>query len=377
MANNKNLEIESLRAFAILLVMFRHLHYSLPISVTDYPLLLQGTWSGVDLFFVISGFVITKSLFNNYNKWKQGSMSFGRMLGAFYVRRVFRLLPVCLVVLGGYTLASAAFNTANNAFPKTAAIINELPYVLLYVYNIAIPFLTTSVLGWHWSLSLEEQFYLLYPLILFLIPKTKHKLFFFATVIMLVTFLVRPWYAANIHAEKLWPLFTTPTYLRCDLLMAGCFLAFIKLPPLQLNSVGLKFLFLISLFMVATTGGWMGFRPVFLYPVILLFAALLVFMAAYNKGAIPVNKFFTWVGARSYVLYLLDIPMLHFTNECFYRITGHTTKAAVFLQSSISLIISTLLCFAMAELLHRFVEMPCIAFGKKYAQRMENKASVV
>lgn len=376
MANNKNLEIESLRAFAILLVMFRHLHYSLPISVTDYPLILQGTWSGVDLFFVISGFVITKSLLANYSRWKEGSLSFGRLLGAFYVRRLFRLLPVAYVVLAVFIFLSYYFNSSH-AFPDTAVLLKETPYVLLYVYNIAIPIISSSELGWLWSLSVEEQFYLFYPLLLLVIPKTKAKIFLFASIIIAVTFLVRPIWANYKDAKGLWPLFTTPTFLRCDLLMAGCLLAFIKLPVLKISPLLSKIFFFVCLLMIATTGGWLKNEPLFLYPVILIFAAGLVALAAYQKNIIPVNKFFTWVGARSYSLYLIDIPVLYFTNECFYHITGEKIKSASFLLGSISLLASTLLCFLIAELLHRFVEKPCINFGKKYAQRIENKTMAI
>ena len=108
----RNAEIETIRAIAILLVIFRHVHYALPIGIADYPAWLQGTWSGVDLFFVISGFVITGSLLQQDKLRQAGELTSGRMLGQFYWRRVFRLLPASLLTVAFYAACTAWLNTS-------------------------------------------------------------------------------------------------------------------------------------------------------------------------------------------------------------------------------------------------------------------------
>ncbi|MFP9115512.1 acyltransferase family protein [Flavobacterium sp. RHBU_3] len=367
--HSKNPEIETLRALAILLVIFRHLHYSLPFTVNDYPKILQGTWSGVDLFFVISGFVITRSLSKNYRMLTEGVITTGQFLGAFYIRRIFRLLPVSLLILFGYWLLCKYFSISG-IFADSNQVLTEAPYVIFYIYNLAVPFLDNAVLGWYWSLSIEEQFYFIYPFLLLFIKKNTSRLMLFVAIIFAITFIVRPIYAANVTAERLWPLFTTPTYLRVDLLFAGCIIALLNTETLKLNKLQLSILALISALMVSLAGGALGFRPVLVYPIILLFSFILVYIAATENGVIPKNRVLNWIGGRSYSIYLLNIPMIHFTDECFFRITGATVKESPLWQGGISLACSTLLMFLLAEVLFRYVEQPFTEKGIAISKRI-------
>ena len=365
----RNAEIETIRAIAILLVIFRHVHYALPIGITDYPSWLQGTWSGVDLFFVISGYVITGSLLKQDEQRQQGSISSRGMLASFYVRRIFRLLPASLLTVALYAACTAWFN-ASGIFGKLEDMSQEVIYILLYVYNLAVPHINSSLLGWHWSLSLEEQFYLVYPLLFLLLGTRLRRLFFFAAIVLLVNLLIRPVYAAYVPAEKYWPLFTTPTYLRMDLLYAGCALALLPLGNWirQLGGMN-RVLSWLALALVTTIAGWMGFQPLIVYPLILIGSVYLVGLAAAEQGYVPTNKVLRWIGARSYALYLINIPCLYVADEMYFRWAGTSIDEAGWLAAITTTVFAHLLMIVLAELLYRFVETPCIDIGRSLRLR--------
>ena len=109
----RNEEIESLRAIAILLTLFQHLPILLPSpSPPDWMTFIYdhaAFWGGVDLFFVISGFVVTTSLLNDaHGKAGEGSGIAWADAKRFWVRRLFRLLPLAWVWVGVVLLATAA-----------------------------------------------------------------------------------------------------------------------------------------------------------------------------------------------------------------------------------------------------------------------------
>lgn len=142
--------LDGIRAIAILLVMAFHFG------------ILRFGWVGVQLFFVLSGYLISQILL----KEKDVPVSLGQRLKKFWIRRSLRIFPVyylyLLIFLVVYLVA---------AFP--AHYMQDLPYLLTYTYN-----LTRIGAAWHenpvythfWSLCVEEQFYLFFPFIIFLLP---------------------------------------------------------------------------------------------------------------------------------------------------------------------------------------------------------------
>ncbi len=151
-------DIQGLRAIAVLLVLVYHL----------WPGALPGGYVGVDVFFVISGYLITSLLLKDLAT--SGSISFAR----FYVRRARRLLPASLVTLVVILLAAYAFLPPLQ-WRDTA---EEVAASALYVENWrlaaeSVDYLSLdsvpSAVQHFWSLSVEEQFYLGWPLLLFLV----------------------------------------------------------------------------------------------------------------------------------------------------------------------------------------------------------------
>jgi peptidoglycan/LPS O-acetylase OafA/YrhL len=136
--------LDGLRGVAILLVLAFHLSF------------IAGGSLGVDIFFVLSGFLITSLLVEEWQR--RGSISLKR----FYFRRALRLLPAFATLLGLYALY-ALLQPAN----ERSAILKEIAVAGCYIANW--PHLHQTglpLLGHTWSLSLEEQFYLLWPLLL-------------------------------------------------------------------------------------------------------------------------------------------------------------------------------------------------------------------
>lgn len=151
-------ELDGLRGLAILMVLIFHYARFQPSqhSVLYYLLLPIGlTWSGVDLFFVLSGFLIGGILIDHKNS--------ANYFKAFYFRRIHRIFPVYYLLIGTFLIARFLFPTSDlfvSAMPAWAYI--------LFAQNLFSPFLVTLGAPWMgvtWSLAIEEQFYLLLPMI--------------------------------------------------------------------------------------------------------------------------------------------------------------------------------------------------------------------
>jgi peptidoglycan/LPS O-acetylase OafA/YrhL len=162
--------LDGVRALAFVFVIL--LHFSGPWRRGEYGL-FAGGYIGVDVFFVLSGFLITSLLAGE--RAKRGSVSFR----AFYARRALRLLPALAVLL----IAHAIFIQVTTGDMATE--VKSVLAIVLYVSNLAqaagFDKLTHSSLAFTWSLSIEEQFYLVWPALLLFgvlrVAKTRRVLF--------------------------------------------------------------------------------------------------------------------------------------------------------------------------------------------------------
>ena len=152
--------LDGVRGLAILLVVFFHLPMS-PGWGGALGLTLPFGWMGVQLFFVLSGFLITRILLRSKEE------RLGSYLKRFYVRRVLRIFPLYY----GYLLVLALVYAATSL---PAQLERYWPYLATFTWN-----WTRADAGWEesnrfvhlWSLSVEEQFYLLWPLLVFALPR--------------------------------------------------------------------------------------------------------------------------------------------------------------------------------------------------------------
>jgi peptidoglycan/LPS O-acetylase OafA/YrhL len=183
--------LDGLRAVAILCVFLAH------------TLRVPLTWVGVDIFFVLSGFLITGILLKR-------KLSGGAYFTSFYRRRVFRILPPYFLTL---TVFGLLF---------TWKVFHPWPLFVFFGMNLQRSFGFTGM--WNplplWSLAVEEQFYLLWPIIILLV--SKKTLFWVAVAVVMVAPLLRfactPLFPSNFSIYMLTPF-------RADLLCAGAALS--------------------------------------------------------------------------------------------------------------------------------------------------------
>src|SRR5262245_45333714 len=155
--NGFRTDIQALRAIAVLAVVVNHL----------WPHRLTGGYVGVDVFFVISGFLITGQL--NRELTDTGRVRLGR----FYARRVRRLLPAAFLVLA-FCLVAAYLLLPYPRWATTAqhvvasALYGENWLLATESVNYSAAAEAPSLTQHYWSLSVEEQFYLVWPLLLLL-----------------------------------------------------------------------------------------------------------------------------------------------------------------------------------------------------------------
>ncbi|MEY2396929.1 MAG: hypothetical protein QOJ00_103, partial [Actinomycetota bacterium] len=161
--------LDGLRALAVILVVV--FHYGSIWSHNDDGGVFPGGFIGVDVFFVLSGFLITSLLVGE--RARTGTVSFVR----FYARRAARLMPALVFVLVGYSLWN------HHQGQTWAAVLKPSAAALLYVSNLAqVYFYKTMLhtgLSYTWSLAIEEQFYLVWPALLLFgvlrFAKTRHQ----------------------------------------------------------------------------------------------------------------------------------------------------------------------------------------------------------
>ena len=347
-------DLQGLRALAVLLVLAAH---------AGVPG-LQGGFVGVDVFFVLSGFVITRLLLAQW-------LEHGRIgLVDFWARRMRRLLPALALVIGT-TLAVGVWLYA--PFPMTAFSVSA-PYALLYASNIYFAhsardyFDESSSRDWFlhtWSLGVEEQFYVFWPLFLlalawggrryFLRHKAKGErnlspLGGGLALIALGSFLLMLYWSQH-NAQ--WAFYMMPA--RIWQFAAGAFLAVGwfgsagRLNPGRRTSTGLA---MVGMGLII--GAAVFLSPEQAYPdvkaIVPVLGAVLVILAG-NKtagrgGAGLGTPLAVWIGDRSYALYLWHWPVLMLVAGLGWLSAGQAAAVGL------------LLALALAVLSYRFVEQP-------------------
>jgi len=342
--SNYRLDIDGLRALAVLSVVLFH----------AFPEWIHGGFIGVDIFFVISGYLISSIIYKGLN---DGSFSFAD----FYVRRIKRIFPALILVLisclifGWFSLLSDEYKQlGKHAFGASIFINNFMFWAESgYFDNNA----SAKPLLHLWSLSIEEQFYLLWPLLLFGIYKLKAYLGK-ALLSLTIGFTLLHFYI--FHPDRV-AAFYAP-YARFFELLIGAYIAYHHLQPKHKpvhpllkrfksiqSFVGLG-LILIGIQIITKESHFPGWYA-------LLFPALGTALIIDSPQGSLVNRYLlstkvvVWVGLISYPLYLWHWPLLSFG-----FIVG---SQAPLLGVRIALVA---LAFLLATLTYYFIEKP-IRFG--------------
>jgi peptidoglycan/LPS O-acetylase OafA/YrhL len=163
-------EIDGLRALAVSLVILCHL------QITGF----SGGYIGVDIFFVISGFLITNLLINEYQSNLASGQSGGISFRNFYLRRIKRIVPMALTVIV-VALVYAYFNYSQARFSQVrndaiwASLFGANIHYMQELLNYFQQAQAVSLLQHYWSLAVEEQFYLVFPAFFLLVARMKIK----------------------------------------------------------------------------------------------------------------------------------------------------------------------------------------------------------
>ena len=168
--------LDGLRGMAILLVLLLHFTTDMVLPAGSFASGLRDAfqvgWIGVDLFFVLSGFLITGILVDN-----KGS---GRYFSAFYARRALRIMPVYfLAVFAAFHLLPRFFQDFDTGGSST-----EAAFWLFLTNFRELPYQLGRTVGHFWSLAIEEQFYLAWPLVVFLSSRVQARRIALLTVIL-------------------------------------------------------------------------------------------------------------------------------------------------------------------------------------------------
>jgi len=213
--------LDHLRAFAIIYVFLFH-YFILSSGQPEWlPNFARFGWTGVDLFFVLSEFLISSSLF--YQIKLDRTISFKQ----FFLKRFFRIIPAYLFTVGLYFCFS--FFREKESLPP-------LWKFLTFTQNIDLNLQEFGTFSHAWSLCVEEHFYLFFPLILILFEKIKSlkKSYWLLITLFLLGFVVRFYSFNNLYIPKseeengwmYWYKYIYyPTYNRLDGLLVGVSIA--------------------------------------------------------------------------------------------------------------------------------------------------------
>jgi peptidoglycan/LPS O-acetylase OafA/YrhL len=343
--------IDGLRAIAILAVFLFHLNRRW----------LPGGFVGVDIFFVISGYLITSIIFRDCERER---FSFRR----FYQRRIARLLAAFFFVAAA-TLAVAPFiyssqdlASAGATLSASAAFVANLKFMLQGNYFVLSP--DAQPFAHCWSLSVEEQFYLLYPATFFLLYRNAKRCLPQVLAVLCAISLVAC--IAVTRAQPAWAFYLLPT--RAWELLAGASLATVKTGGFK-KSKALALLPFIGLALTAASLFIVSDGPMFPgYLAALPVAGTACFLTPYDASESRVERLLSWgplvlLGRMSYSLYLWHWPVFSLVDYGLYRASPFVRLA---LKVSLSLIISAV-CFAYVERPSRiFLNQPDrrrLAFG--------------
>lgn len=363
--------LDTLRAFAIIMVIL--FHYPRWFDHPDwFPDVVKFGWTGVDLFFVLSGFLIASQLFAQIKK--NGSFS----MREFYIKRFFRILPVYYFVLALYFI-----------FPVLSApqLLPPLWKFLTFTQNFGANFETHRGFGVVWSLCVEEHFYLLLPITLLLLLKTGwyKKAGILLLVLFALCFFIRYYSFNNIYLPQtngtpnraLWvSTVYYPTYCRFDGLLIGVAVAamYNYLPAVfnrlskyanLLIAVGLV-IFIVAYFMC---GNALGFnRSVWGFPMVSVGFGCMVLGAIMPRSFLYKWKsaVLTMIARLSFSLYLIHMGVILMTQNVLA--TWGIAK-----NSTATFVLSMALCAVFALLLYYGIEQP---FMKMRSRFLKKEASV-
>jgi peptidoglycan/LPS O-acetylase OafA/YrhL len=331
--------LDGLRALSITLVFAGHVYMT-----TGYPsnrlTAFLGSFShfGVQVFFVISGFLISSLLLEE--KRSKGFID----LRSFYLRRSFRIFPAAFAYI---MFATAIRFVLHHPFPLKYLVV-ALTYTTCYFHG------GPWVLAHLWSLSVEEQFYLFWPLALVIVFGIRKQTCWAIMVVAPIARIIYMKYAP-ISVEYVFPAVA-------DSLAAGCLLALYRSELLRIPKWVYSTPIAVALSVAAFASNEVYSRSVLLWGAVPLIIAIAVHIAVVRKDWVLNNRVAVYLGSLSYSLYLFQQPFL-------------TQSTSTNRWSSFP--INIILAIFLALLSHYVIEKPLILVGKRISARRSLKSNQV
>lgn len=345
--------LTSFRAIAFLAVFFahsKHLH-------------IDAGYLGVQMFFVLSGFLLTPIIIS-----MKSSMPPQDFFVSFYARRALRIFPLYFVYLGVVACACKWVPVLKDD-PNALALLDSLPCALTYTYNFyhaSLGFVPSKFVTHFWSLAVEEQFYLIFPLAIFLVPSRRIKYLLAACVLLgpvlryVTQQLVVHQSVQGIGSQQDLVIYVSPFSHLDAFAMGGLFAVHGVVKTARYSwwmiaaCVGIGFG--VEYLSSGAIASWrsLGFRPfmydmpVFGYSLVnLLFGFLLVQV----RGGTFMPDFFShkmvhYLGEISYGMYVFHLPLLFLVRE--YGVGGQMR----FVADACALALT----IALSALSYRFME---------------------
>jgi peptidoglycan/LPS O-acetylase OafA/YrhL len=354
--------LNHLRALAISLVFFYHYFLISGGEPEWLPDIADFGWTGVELFFVLSGFLISSQLFLQIRQGQ--SISFSR----FFLKRFFRIIPAFLVTVALYFCIP--FFREKEALPP-------LWKFLTFTQNLGLNLNKTGTFSHAWSLCVEEHFYFLLPLVLIVLQRTNNikRGYWLLIILFIMGLLIKVYsyhelYLPKIKIKNSWSYWYQyiyyPSYTRVDGLLTGVSIAAIYhfLPDVwrRLSRFANLFILLSIAILTGAYFFWQEeqsfYTSVFGFPLIALGYGCLLIGAVSEKGFLYKwkSQASTFIATLSYAVYLTHKGVIHMTRQLLEdRVVNE----------NLILLISVITCLAAALLMHVIIEKPFLRLRDK------------
>jgi peptidoglycan/LPS O-acetylase OafA/YrhL len=330
-------DIQGIRALAVLLVIADHA------GIAGF----SGGYIGVDLFFVVSGYVITQLLLRETRK------GIGTGLADFYARRVRRIVPAATItlvatVLIAWAVLGARFNPQLPGDVRWASLFSANFRLIETGSNYFVPGIFPSLITQFWSLGVEEQFYLCFPLVVFLVARFAPAAHRLAVLAGFLTFAIvlSAWWSIHLSVADPTPAYYSP-FTRFWELGLGCLLAVLTTHRPTRTPRSERFAVTIAIGLLVV--GLIKLNPTSVYPGALAWlpcaAAALLIWAGIGGQRNPMTRVLScaplgYLGDLSYSLYLTHYVWLQLPAQLVHPLTSWPWRilelAGTFVSAAIS-----------------------------------------
>lgn len=370
-------ELDGLRAISVLIVVSVHMHDRV------WGWLAGGL--GVTVFFVLSGYLITTLSLRE--EGQRGSLS----LKAFYIRRSFRIFPLYYVILVAYCFLILVLYIDYDR--KAPMLKGAMPWYLLYMQEVPFFYGVLDADGvlqkanvpfyQGWSLGIEEKFYLVWPLLAFVLWRGKLATRVAGTALLIAAFGVIPFLGLGKLGSCLFPYYH---------ILIGCLFALLlrdrkyyeRLRPLGNGTwvyPALAFVLVVHFVRPWLSASKGTEAPLYAHLMnhsadLLYTLAVALFLACVLLGDGLVQRALrlpalVFVGKMSYGIYLVHILALNVAEQAVNRVwPAAGPRETLNVASGTALVLACILSVVAAYLLHLTVEKPCLEIGRRWSKRV-------